>query len=65
MQFDEEQLTEETIEYKTQQTLKILDRISTLYDIALKQAIKLAATPIEEAPLSPRSLRVITALPIS
>ena len=45
VQFDEEELTEETIEDKTQQTLKILDRISTLYDTGLKQAIKLAATP--------------------
>ncbi len=45
VQFGEEELTEETIEDKTQQTLKVLDKISALYDIALKQAIKLAGTP--------------------
>ena len=45
MQFDEEQLTEEIIEDKTQETLKILDKISALYDSALKQAVKLADTP--------------------
>jgi len=45
VQFDEGELTEETIEDKTQQTLKVLDKISALYDIALKQAIKLAGTP--------------------
>jgi RNA polymerase primary sigma factor len=44
-QFDEEELAEETIEDKIQQTLKVLDRISALYDVALKQASKLADTP--------------------
>ena len=45
VQFDEEEFTEETIADKTQQTLKVLDTISAFYDIALKQAIKLAGTP--------------------
>jgi RNA polymerase primary sigma factor len=36
--FDEEELTEEIIEDKGQKTLKVLDRISTLYNIAIKQA---------------------------
>jgi RNA polymerase primary sigma factor len=45
VQLDEEELSEETIEDKTQQILKILDKISALYDVALKQAGKLAATP--------------------
>ena len=45
VQLDKEELTEEIIEDKTKQTLKVLDRISALYDIALKQAGKLADTP--------------------
>jgi len=40
--FDEEELTEEIVEDQSQQTLKVLDRISTLYNIAVKQAGKLA-----------------------
>jgi RNA polymerase primary sigma factor len=43
--FDEEELTEEIIEDRNQQTLKVLDRISALYNVALKQARKLADTP--------------------
>ena len=45
VQFDEEELTEETIEIKTQQTLKLLDKIAGLYQVALKQAIKFECTP--------------------
>src|ERR1700751_5871647 len=44
VQFDDEELTEEKIENKTRQTLKILDRIEKLYGIAVKQAAKLART---------------------
>jgi RNA polymerase primary sigma factor len=43
--FDDEELTEEKIENKTKQTLKILDKISNLYDLALKQAAKLERIP--------------------
>ena len=43
-QFDDEELTEEKIENKTRQTLKILDKIAALYDAALKQAVKLEGT---------------------
>jgi RNA polymerase primary sigma factor len=43
--FDDEELTEEKIENKTRQTLKILDKIAGLYDLALKQAIKLERIP--------------------
>src|SRR5437899_557909 len=45
VQFDDEELTEEKIENKTRQTLKILDKIAGLYDLALKQAIKLERIP--------------------
>ena len=45
VQFDDEELTEEKIENKTKATLKVLDRISSLYDAALKQAVKLDAIP--------------------
>ena len=45
VQFDEEELTEEVIGEKTQQTLTILDKINALYAIGLKQAIKLAGSP--------------------
>ena len=45
MQFDDEELTEEKIENKTKQTLKVLDKIAGLYDQALKQAAKLENTP--------------------
>jgi len=43
--FDDEELTEEKIENKTKQTLKILDKIAGLYDLALKQAVKLERIP--------------------
>jgi RNA polymerase primary sigma factor len=45
VQFDDEELTEEKIDNKTRQTLKILDKIASLYDLALKQALKLERTP--------------------
>jgi len=45
VQFDDEELTEEKIENKTKQTLKIIDKIEKLYGLALKQAVKLANTP--------------------
>ena len=45
VQFDEEELTDEIIEDKTQGTLKVLDKIMALYAIALKQAGKLAKIP--------------------
>jgi RNA polymerase primary sigma factor len=43
--FDDEKLTEEKIENKTKQTLKIIDKIQKLYHVALKQAAKLENTP--------------------
>jgi RNA polymerase primary sigma factor len=45
VQFDEEELTEEAIEEKTRQTIKILDRIAALHKTALRQADKLADIP--------------------
>jgi RNA polymerase primary sigma factor len=45
VQFDDEELTEEKIENKTRQTLKVLDKIAGLYDLALKQAAKLERVP--------------------
>jgi RNA polymerase primary sigma factor len=45
VQFDDEELTEEKIENKTRQTLKVLDKIASLYDLALKQAAKLEKVP--------------------
>jgi RNA polymerase primary sigma factor len=45
VQFDDEELTEGKIAKKTTQTLKHIDRISELYETALKQAERLAATP--------------------
>jgi RNA polymerase primary sigma factor len=44
VQFDDEELTEEKIEKKTRDTLRILDKIGKLYLLALKQAEKLART---------------------
>ena len=44
VQFDDEDLTEEKIENKARQTLKILDKIVVLYDDALQQAARLACT---------------------
>ena len=43
--FDDEKLTEERIENKTKQTLKIIGKIQKLYRVALKQAAKLENTP--------------------
>ncbi|HEX2713248.1 MAG TPA: RNA polymerase sigma factor region1.1 domain-containing protein, partial [Candidatus Acidoferrales bacterium] len=43
--FNDEKLTEERIENKTKQTLKIIDKIQKLYRVALKQAAKLENTP--------------------
>jgi RNA polymerase primary sigma factor len=45
VQFDDEELTEEKIENKTRATLKVLDKIGSLYEQALKQAVKLENTP--------------------
>jgi len=45
VQFDDEELTEEKIENKTKQTLKIIDKIARLYGTALKQAARLERTP--------------------
>jgi RNA polymerase primary sigma factor len=45
VQFDDEELTEERIENKTRQTLRIIDKIEKLYQTALKQAAKLENTP--------------------
>jgi RNA polymerase primary sigma factor len=44
VQFDDEELTEEKIEAKTRHTLKAIDRIAKLYEIAGKQAAKLGRT---------------------
>jgi RNA polymerase primary sigma factor len=43
--FDDEELTEEKIEDKTKQTLKIIDKIEDLYAIGLKQAVHLETVP--------------------
>jgi len=45
VQFDDEELTEEKIENKTRQTLKLLDKLGTLYAAALKQAVRLDNIP--------------------
>ncbi len=45
VQFDDEELTEEKIEQKTKQTLKVLDKIAALYQSALKQAERLQTLP--------------------
>ncbi len=43
--FDDEELTEDKIEDKTKQTLKIIDKIENLYAIGLKQAVHLDEVP--------------------
>jgi RNA polymerase primary sigma factor len=43
--FDDEELTEEKIANKTKQTLKHIEKIAKLYDLGLKQAVKLEKTP--------------------
>jgi RNA polymerase primary sigma factor len=45
VQFDDEELTEEKVEAKTRQTLKIIDKIARLYQIAAKQAAKFERLP--------------------
>jgi RNA polymerase primary sigma factor len=45
VQFDDEELTEEKIEAKTNETLKEIDKIGKLYLVALKQASKLEKMP--------------------
>ncbi len=45
VQLDDKELTEEKIEAKKEQTLKIIDKIEKLYDRALKQVVKLGHTP--------------------
>jgi RNA polymerase primary sigma factor len=45
VQFDDEELTEEKIANKTKQTLKSIDKIAKLYEMALKQAARLANIP--------------------
>jgi RNA polymerase primary sigma factor len=44
VQFDDEELTEAKIAKKTKQTLRYIDRITELYETALKQAEKLPET---------------------
>jgi RNA polymerase primary sigma factor len=43
--FDDEELTEDKIEAKTKQTLKIIDKIAKQYNLALKQAARLEKLP--------------------
>ena len=43
--FDDEELTEAKVAKKTGQTLKQIDRVTELYETALKQAERLAVTP--------------------
>jgi len=43
--FDEEELTEEKLEKKARQTLNILEKIASLYEVAVKQAARLGHTP--------------------
>src|SRR2546425_5097648 len=45
VRFDDEELTEEKIENKTRQVLKVIDKIEKLYQVALKHAAKLDRTP--------------------
>ena len=45
VQFDDEELTEDKIEAKTKQTLKIIDKIAKQYALALKQAARLDKLP--------------------
>src|SRR5713101_7266048 len=51
--FDDEKLTEEKIENKTKQTLKIIDKIQKLYQVTLKEAAKhaLARTRVQMSQL--------------
>src|SRR5579862_11868 len=45
VQFDQEELAEETIEKKTRVTLRLIDKIEKLYAVALKQAARLETVP--------------------
>jgi RNA polymerase primary sigma factor len=45
VQFDDEELTKEKIEQKTEETLKQIDKIAKLYLLAMKQAAKLEKIP--------------------
>jgi RNA polymerase primary sigma factor len=45
VQFDDEELTEEKIERKTRETLKVIDKLGKLYELALKQAAQFERTP--------------------
>jgi RNA polymerase primary sigma factor len=45
VQFDDEELTEEKVEAKTKQTLKVIDKIHRLYEVAARQAVKLDRAP--------------------
>jgi RNA polymerase primary sigma factor len=45
IQLDDEELTQEKIENKAKQTLRIIGKIESLYEVALKQAVKLERTP--------------------
>jgi RNA polymerase primary sigma factor len=45
VRFDEEELTEKRIEKKVRDTLRTLDEIARLYDMALKQAARLERMP--------------------
>ena len=45
IQFDDEELSEETTEAKTKKTLKQIDKIAALYVLATKQASKLERVP--------------------
>ncbi len=45
LRFDEEDLAEEQIKIKTRLTLRIIDKIETLYELGLKQAARLERMP--------------------
>jgi RNA polymerase primary sigma factor len=45
IQFDQEELTDEETENKTRETLAVIKQIEQLYQVAQKQAAKLAETP--------------------
>jgi RNA polymerase primary sigma factor len=45
VRFDDDELTDDKIEDKTRQILKILDKIAALYELALRQAAKLETVP--------------------
>ena len=58
VQFDDEELTEEKIENKTRQTLKVLDKIGALYDVGAQAGRQAGGhAEVQEAPLPARALR--------